>query len=244
MQILKNVGGKMKIAICAEKEADRTQIRDLVMEYGITASIPVEPIVFMSAGQLCERMEEWKNISVVFLDISGEREIGLSAAGRIKKMYPQLHVILITACLNDALEGYKVKASGFLLKNDLHNTIKNCLHELLAEEKGHGIKLHFSFVEGEIELELSRIIYIETEGHRNVFHLAETQYHLYKKLDALEEELKAYGFMRIHRSFLVNLWYVERINSYMLDLSNGEELTVPKARYAYVKQEFARYKNV
>lgn len=243
MQILKDVGEKMKIAICAERETDRVQIRDLVVQYGIAAAIPIETVAFKSAVQLCRWMEEWKNISITFLDISEERAGGLCAAGRIKKMYPEMQVVLITTSVNDALEGYKVKASGFLLKQDMQNTIQNCLHGLLAEEKEYGIKLGFSFVEGQVELMLSRILYIETQGHRNVFHLAETRYHLYKTLDALETELKPYGFIRIHRSFLVNLRYVEQISSYVLELSNGEELTVPKARYAYVKQEFARYKN-
>ena len=66
-------------------------------------------------------------------------------------------------------------------------------------------------------------------------------YSIYKKLDEIEEELKGMGFVRIHKSFLVNLRYVDKISSYVLYLSNGRELSVPKARYPAVKKQYMQY---
>lgn len=48
---------------------------------------------------------------------------GLKTAMRIKEKYPKLPVVLVTAYMNYALDGYKVKASRFLLKDNLADTI-------------------------------------------------------------------------------------------------------------------------
>ena len=60
-------------------------------------------------------------------------------------------------------------------------------------------------------------------------------------LDVLEERLKAYGFLRVHQSYLVNIRHIRSINNYVLALDTGEEMKVPKARYKQVKQERVLY---
>lgn len=62
-----------------------------------------------------------------------------------------------------------------------------------------------------------------------------------KKLNEIEEELKEYGFLRIHQSFLVNMRYIQKISSYVLTLKNGKELSVPKSRYQEVKRKYANH---
>lgn len=58
---------------------------------------------------------------------------GLKTAMRIKEKYPKLPVVLVTAYMNYALDGYKVKASRFLLKDNLADTIEECMDDLIAE---------------------------------------------------------------------------------------------------------------
>lgn len=119
-----------------------------------------------------------------------------------------------------------------------HIKVEECSSRARKEKQ----KAVFSFVEGSVELALSDIIYIETNRHKNVFHTVEADYSLYKKLDEIEAELGPFGFLRVHKSFVVNMQYVERISSYLLRLTTGQEISVPKSRYPYVKQEYAMYK--
>lgn len=103
-------------------------------------------------------------------------------------------------------------------------------------------KLYFSFVGGGRAVDVSGIFYVETERHKNIFYTAQASYRIYKKLDEIEKQLAPYGFVRVHRSFLVNMRYVQKISSYVLRLTNGTEISVPKSRYAYVKREYAMYR--
>lgn len=48
--------------------------------------------------------------------------------------------------------------------------------------------------------------------------------------------------MRAHLSFLVNMRYITKISSYVMTLTTGKKISVPKARYAQVKREYMLYK--
>lgn len=100
-------------------------------------------------------------------------------------------------------------------------------------------KFIMSCVEGNISMKSDEIIYIETMGHRNTIHLSGQDYHIYEKLDTFEMILKHYGFLRVHKSYLVNVRHIRNINSYVLTLDNGIRISVPKARYKEVKQGYA-----
>lgn len=104
------------------------------------------------------------------------------------------------------------------------------------------LTVQFKFVEGELELNVEDIIYIETDKHRNLFYTQNGTYSIYRKLNEIELELDGMDFLRIHQSFLVNMRYIEKISSYILRLTTGEELSVPKSRYQNVKKVYAIYK--
>lgn len=102
--------------------------------------------------------------------------------------------------------------------------------------------VQFPFVEGEIKLRVDDIIFIETNKHKNLFNTKKGIYSIYRKLNEIEEELAGLDFVRIHQSFLVNMQYIEKISSYRMRLTTGEELSVPKSRYQHVKREYSLYK--
>ena len=203
-------------------------------EFAITA--------YESGEQLCEEQSALEACQLLFLDINMQGMDGLKTAMRIKEKYPKLPVVLVTAYMNYALDGYKVKASRFLLKDNLADTIEECMDDLIAEINKNRRILEFRFVEGTIKLYADDIIYIETELHKNVFYTEKGTFQIYKKLDELENEFKDMGFVRAHLSFLVNMRYITKISGYVMTLTTGKKIPVPKARYAQVKREYMLYK--
>lgn len=99
----------------------------------------------------------------------------------------------------------------------------------------------FTFVEGETTLQPEEILYIETSRHKNIFHTADRTYSIYRKMDELETAMEGLDFLRCHQSFLVNMRYIQRISSYVMTLTTGQELSVPKARYREVKRRYREY---
>lgn len=232
----------MNIIICDDREKDRAFLGSLLREYEKNSNEQFNITEYASGTGLCEDKETLSNCQIVFLDINMEEQDGLKTAIKIKELYPDIYIVLVTAYMSYSLEGYKVKASRFLLKDDLEHTIKECMDSLILELHKKDCYVEFSFVEGQIRLQTDDIIYIETAKHKNVFYAKKQVYTIYKKMDELEEELAGFGFVRVHQSFLVNMSYIEKISSYVLRLITGKEISVPKSRYQEVKRAFALYK--
>ena len=144
--------------------------------------------------------------------------------------------------MNYALDGYKVKASRFLLKEDLEQTLGECMDDILKEIGQESQTITLDFVEGKIQLRADEIIYIETNKHKNVFYTQNRVLNIYKKMDELEEALRGMGFLRIHQSFLINMRYIVKISSYLMTLTTGKEISVPKSRYPEVKRQYTLFK--
>ena len=232
----------MNIIICDDCYEDRTFLNNLLREYEKSSTEHFNITEYASGTGLCKDKEVLSNCQIVFLDINMEDQDGLKTAIKIKKLYPDIYIVLATAYMSYSLEGYKVKASRFLLKDDLEHTIKECMDSLIGELHKKDCYVEFSFVEGQIRLQTDDIIYIETAKHKNVFYTKKQAYTIYKKMDELENELDEFGFVRVHQSFLVNMRYIEKISSYILRLITGKEISVPKSRYQEVKRAFALYK--
>ena len=232
----------MKIIVCDDCQADREVLINLLRNYEKKSGEQFNITEYASGTGLCEDQEALSNCQIVFLDINMEEQDGLKTAIKIKELYPDIYIVLVTAYMSYSLEGYKVKASRFLLKDNLTETIGECMDDLTVEIQKNSRILEFSFVEGTIKLHADDIIYIETARHKNIFYTEKSCYSIYKKLDELEAELKDMGFVRIHLSFLVNMRYIAKISSYVLTLTTGKEISVPKSRYAQVKRQYMLFK--
>lgn len=230
------------VFICDDDDGDRGKIAELVKDHGDRSGYLLHLEQFESGTELVKAIDNEKKPDMILLDINMDGMDGIETARQTRKILPEVPIILITAYINYAMEGYKVKASRFLVKDELEDTIPECLDSILSEIRRKPQELEFSFVEGNIRLKLDDISYIETDAHVQVFHVGNKTYRIYKKLEEVEKELSGYGFVRIHKSFVVNLGYVKKISSYRLYLSTGEDFSVPRNRYNEVKRRFALYK--
>ncbi len=91
-----------------------------------------------------------------------------------------------------------------------------------------------------IFLPLKEIVYIETQNHSCYIHTKSAVYSDNRALNSLEEILQPHGFMRIQKSFLVNLECVRELyqlqhNTYCVTLDGFETEIIPVSR-AQVKK--------
>lgn len=117
----------------------------------------------------------------------------------------------------------------------------NILEKMDYEEN----EMTFDFQEGKTTISLENILYIESNLHRLIFYMAgedAVHYTIYTKLDDVAESLQNKGFCRIHKSYLVNLKYVESVERYRAVLSNGKSLAISKTRFLDTRNEFACYR--
>lgn len=143
------------------------------------------------------------------------------------------------------LEGYKVNAIRYIIKDTIETALPECMDAILKKRQSGQIS--FPFIEGERKLYMDNILYVESRKHKLFFFCMEGEmacYRIYRKLDEVEKELKEHGFLRIHKSYLVNMKHIKKISNYLAYLDIGEQLPIPRLKYQTVKEAFVAYKGV
>ena len=231
----------MNILICDDDKKDLTKLRDMIEKYDKEKRIGMSISECGSGEELLKAISKNADIDAIFLDINMDDMDGLTVAKNIREKNEDVPIVLVTAYMNYALDGYKVRASRFLIKDDLDKTFSECMDDLCHEKKRKSNKILLSCVGGEVCLQASDILLIETAGHKNTIRLKNESYQIYKKLDDMEEQLKSHGFLRVHNSFLVNMDHIRNINNYVLTMDDGRQLPIPRARYKEVRRIFALF---
>jgi len=170
---------------------------------------------FSNGIEVLQFLHEKKQIDIIFMDIQMPEIDGLELS---KKIPIQTKIIFTTAFDQYAIEGYKVNATGYLLKpfnyiEFLEATEK--AKQLLLPTKNKEVEIpDYIFVKSEykqIKIFLNDIIYIESmKDYVKIFLTSQSSPIVtLLSLKKLNEELPKENFMRVHRSFIVSLEKIE-----------------------------------
>lgn len=170
---------------------------------------------FSNGIEVLQFLHEKKQIDIIFMDIQMPEIDGLELS---KKIPIQTKIIFTTAFDQYAIEGYKVNATGYLLKpfnyiEFLEATEK--AKKLLLPTKNKEVEIpDYIFVKSEykqIKIFLNDIIYIESmKDYVKIFLTSQSSpFVTLLSLKKLNEELPKENFMRVHRSFIVSLEKIE-----------------------------------
>ena len=235
------------VAICDDEKYYRDYINELVIQYFGVMQLSYQLDIFESGTQLCMSGLENKQYDIVFLDVNMKDMDGIETAKQIRKINSNAFIVFITAFLSFSPEGYKVNAIRYILKENqnFEAAFTECLDTILEKMEINKIKMKFDFIEGEKEILIDDIIFIESKLHKLVFEMSGKgveKYILYIKLDDIQILLEPYGFLRLHQSFLANIKYIVELNHYKAVLTTSKDLPIPKQKYKEIKEAFIEYK--
>lgn len=230
----------MRIAICDDETYYLDKVEELIQKYFENHSIQNYKIdKYCSGKKLCECMETMEPYDILFLDINMENMTGIETAKIFRQYSPDNFLVFITAFIDYAIEGYHVDAVRYILKNRLEEAFIECMDCIMEKSVISRLNLEYRFREGKRKVQAGKLLYIESHQHLLFFNMEDsTQFTLYEKLDNIETDLKKCRFLRIHKSFLVNSKYINRICNYKVFLLNGESLPIPREKYHAVKEAY------
>ena len=233
----------LRIAICDDEKYDRDRIQALLLEYLETHNLNASIDLFSSGKEFLSERDNLVKYDIVFLDINMEEIDGIQTAQEMRSFQSDTCIVLVTAFINYVLEGYKVGAVRYIMKDALDVQIKECMDAII--QKMQFREITFPFLDGDRTLYTDNILYVESRKHKCIFSCMEREnvtYQLYGKLDQIEIKLERYGFLRIHKSFLVNMKHVKRISNYIAVMDSGDEFPVSRLRFTKARESFVAYK--
>lgn len=235
----------MRIAYCEDEAAQAGLVRAMIGEWADRRQEPVEVVLFESAEEFLFKNEEFP-YDAVFLDIAMRRMNGVELAHAIRKKDKKLPIAFLTADSAFAIEGYEVRAVRYLLKPITADKLDSLLDELLAERhRGMEDNISITISENGATKRIAEgsICYMEVLGHYTHLHLADAPtIRIKESLAAVVADIhRKEQFVKCHRSYVVNLSYVEKITRTDCTLSDNTILPVSRSAYQLLNERFIQY---
>lgn len=236
-------------AIIVDDEPDGIKILEKLLA---THCPSVKVVASCSNAFIAKKQIDDLKPNVVFLDIQMPNKTGLEMLAEIANKH--FEVIFVTAHNEYLLEALQFSAVDYLLKpvdedrlieavarveKRMHHEnetkrIETLLHNMGKTVSPLEMKLCIPTIKGFSIIAVSSIMYCEAERGYTIFHLDDGKtVTSSKSLTTYEDLLSSITFLRIHKSFLINLLHVkeyQRGEGGVVMMSNGAEIEVSRRK--------------
>ncbi len=233
----------IRIAFCDNDPNVLNELLILLEQYRLEQYRDLIAMPFHSSLDLLTTMERGIRFDILFLDILMPGQNGIETAAEIRNFDNDLKIIFLTSSSEFAVQSYTVNAYHYQLKpihakdffHILDSACQSCAQErtnsFLIQHKGGIARVVIK------QIEFCEVI------HRTLFiHLASGKIlESTGSLDELEKKLAKFScFIRIHRSYLINLDYVQNISYRFATMSCMAEIPIPRGKYSKIKNAFLK----
>lgn len=188
---------------------------------------------FTNGDDAIKYMDNNKDINLIFLDINMPNMSGVEIAKIIAK---RAMIVFTTAYQDYAVEGFELEAVDYLMKpfsyerflkaiyrvEDLIALHNNQASEIDSEAQFIMIKSSSSL----IKLNISTIILIEGLKDYVKIVTTEKRYVTKNTMKNIEQSLGGFGFVRVQKSYVVNMNSVKSFEGETLTMNNGTQVPV------------------
>lgn len=217
-------------------------VREIMAENQIQEGTDFEIEVYTSPDQLREKLRGRPDYyQLLLMDIGLDHDNGMEVARELLKNQAACRLIYITAYREYVFDCFDTRPLQYLLKP----VKKDKLAEALLYDYQNNYKSEQQLLcSGDkiLPVRVKEILYVESMQHKAVIRLCSGQSVFWKgSLSALQKELSPQLFCRCHNSYLINFFYVSRIERYEAALSNGTCVPVSKQNYSKVIDKYIEY---
>lgn len=233
----------VKILVCDDDPTFVKKMVELIDRQPKYGSTNISITACSDPGQLSDKLLSGFNI--MFLDIDMGQYSGLSIARRVRDLQLNSLLIFVTHYVEFSLEGYEVNAFRYLLKEKLSEKLPIYFKEAMMQFAQKRDALKFTASGEEYVVQYENIVYLES--HLRIIHL-HTQHperineYFYATMEEMEKELSPSGFIRIHKSYLVNMQHIKKLNYDKAQLSDGTILPVSQKKFSEIKLRYMNWK--
>ena len=184
---------------------------------------------------------------ILLLDIKMPGLSGMDVAKTLRDRDWRKILIFITGEEDQVFNSFDLHAFHFLVKpvadEKLKEVLENAVKDLKRSEGESGKNDKYIEIQSgtsHIRVNLSLLLYAEVYDRKTIIHLKNESIEYYGQLSALES-LVGKDFYRIHRSYLVNMKYVERYDRTSVTLKGGDNIPISRREYDGFLKAYLEY---
>lgn len=227
----------MNLLICDDEPAVVEQVSALLRDHCEKSGISAHFYPFSDPGAI----KDLSSYDLAFLDIDMGDSSGIDLARSLRRETPGIVIVFLTNFIQYAPEGFEVQAFRYLLKRDMTEKLIPYFEAASKEVVQRKGILTISVHSEPIDIPVNHILYLEANLRVIIVHLIHderTEYHFYSNLSDLSKKLEDLGFLRVQRSFLVNMEYIVQLQYEKVSLTGGIVLPSSAKNHKELKQHY------
>jgi DNA-binding LytR/AlgR family response regulator len=182
---------------------------------------------FDSAMDALKCLQQEK-IDLIFLDVEMP---GMNGLEFLEQFKPNADIIFISSQEKYAYDGYELNVVDYLLKPISFSRFNRAVSKIMAKKFPEYTPedQQFLFIKDKgvyQKVLIQDIQYIQSSSEYVTIYTKAKRTMLYSSMDGMLKRLPA-NFVRVHRSFIVNLHAIEKVNGNMVEI-NGKTISVSK----------------
>ncbi len=234
----------IKIAVCDDDLTELNELKILLEEYRTEHSQEIVYTAFHSPLEILAGIEKGIHPDILFLDVIMPGENGIDVAREIRQYDDSVKIIFLTSSAEFAVESYTVGAYSYQMKPICRQSFVQLMDSVISDcEKArqNGLILHCK--NGITRIPLQKLKYCEIIGHTLLFHMENGKViEGSGSMDKLCSKLSQYeNFLRPHRSFLINMEYIQTISYKAIIMDNLAEIPIPHGKCSEIKNRYLEY---
>lgn len=234
----------IKVVICDDDLSVLSEVGTLLSQYRVEHNQEIVCTAFHSPLELLAEIEKGLRMDILFLDVIMPGEDGISVAKEIRQYDNAVKIIFLTSSSEFAVESYTVGAYFYQLKPVCADSFFGLMESVIAEcEKMQHGSLILRCKCGITRINLKKLVYCEVIGRTLLFHMENGD--VLESIGCLDElcgKLIQYeNFLRPHRSFIVNMEYIQSISYKAIILDNLVEIPIPHGKCSKIKNLYFEY---
>ena len=230
----------LNIAICDDERTEINYLTALVHKWAAARGIVVRLTDYESAESFLFACDGEKSVDIILLDIQMKEMDGVELAHKIRRDDEIVQIIFITGYPDFIAEGYDVSALHYLMKPVKEDKFYEVLDKAAERLKKAEQTLLVQTSEATIKIPLDDILYIEAFAHYIVIQTKTTSIETRANISDIEKSV-GNRFVRCHRSYIVGLNHISRINKTEVILDNGKSIPLSRRLYTEINLAFIEY---
>lgn len=229
-----------RFALCEDNDSDRAAAKAALDRFMSEQNLQYTVSDFWSGEEFVFHSKPYM-FDIVLFDVKMRRISGIDAAKQLRRTDKSVVIIFLTTYTDFVFSSFEAEPIRYLIKPLVYKDFRAAL--LKATEKAdenNRACYCTTFGTDVFRIPTNEIRYFSSEGRTVVIHSNSGEYSFYSKLDDVETDEHLSGFLRCHKSILVNPDHIRIINKEMVTLFSGESLPISRARAKDIKDTFFR----
>lgn len=230
----------ISILVCDDLPEERANLIRKLRAYEQTHDAELEIETVSDGAELIAKWQpdRWE---IIFLDIYMPHLNGIEAARQLRKVDIRCEIVFVTTSRDHGMEGYALKAMDYLTKPYSQQDVDGAMDWYIRKQSEKRRELTVRTADGNEDLPLKDVCYIESRGHTCDIHLNGRVVRVRRSIDELSAELSD-AFFRCHKSFLVNLAHASGIDGNRFRMDNGDSVSISATKLSESKSTLLQWR--